>query len=105
MNKHFALVDTAGEVHSIRVDQFNYNHIYFGKDLCLLPYIEKFMGAAALRIEAQDYSPEIVAQVTKIYRAAIDGKNFDADFDELKKITPRKLGSGVYKFQQSKDSI
>ena len=105
LNKHFALVDTAGEIHSLRVDQFNYNHIYFGKDLCLLSYVEKFLGAAALRIEAQDYSPEIVAQVTKIYRAAIDGKNFDEDFEELKKITPRKFGSGVYKFQQSKNSI
>ena len=105
LNKHFALVDSAGEIHSIRVDQFNYNHIYFGKDLCLLPYIEKFMGAAALRIEAQDYSPKFVAQVTKIYRAAIDGKNFDADFNELKKITPRKFGSGVYKFKESKNSI
>jgi putative protease len=63
------------------------------------------MGAAALRIEAQDYSPEIVAQVIKIYRAAIDGKNFDADFDALKKITPRKFGSGVYRFKESKNSI
>ncbi len=105
LNKHFALVDSAGEVHSIRVDQFNYNHIYFGKDLCLLPYVEKFIGAAALRIEAQDYSPEIVAQVTKIYRAAIDGKDFSADFEELKKITPRKFGSGVYHFKESKNSI
>ena len=96
------LVDSAGEIHSIRVDQFNYNHIYFGKDLCLLPYLEKFIGAAALRIEAQDYLPKIVAQVTKTYRAAIDGKNFDADFESLKKITPRKFGSGIYKFAQSK---
>ena len=105
LNKHFAFVDNAGEIHSLRVDQFNYNHIHFGKDLCLLPYVEKFLGAAALRIEAQDYSPEIVAQVTKIYRAVIDGKNFAEDFEELKKITPRKFGSGVYKFQQSKNSI
>jgi putative protease len=105
LNKHFALVDNAGEIHSLRVDQFNYNHIYFGKELCLLPYIEKFIGASALRIEAQDYSPELTALVTKIYRAAIDGKNFDADFDELKKITPRKLGSGIYKFAESKNSL
>lgn len=105
LNKHFALVDSAGEIHSIRVDQFNHNHIYFGKDLCLLPYLEKFIGAAALRIEAQDYSPEVVAQVTKIYRAAIDGKNFDEDFNELKKITPRKFGSGVFRFKESKNSI
>ncbi|MBQ7706117.1 MAG: U32 family peptidase, partial [Selenomonadaceae bacterium] len=98
LNEHFSLVDSAGEIHSIRVDQFNYNHIYFGKDLCLLPYIEKFLGAAALRIEAQDYSPEITGLVTKIYRAAIDGKDFGADFEKLKKITPRKFGSGVYHF-------
>ena len=105
LNEHFALVDSAGEIHSIRVDQFNYNHIYFGKDLCLLPYVEKFWGAAALRIEAQDYSPEITGLVTKIYRAAIDGKNFGADFEQLKKITPRKFGSGVYHFKESKNSI
>lgn len=105
LNGRFALVDSAGEVHSIRVDQFNYNHIYFAKDLCLLPYVEKFFGASALRIEAQDYSPEVVAQVTKIYRAAIDDKEFRADFEQLKKITPRKLGSGIFKFQQSKNSI
>lgn len=105
LNKHFALVDSAGEIHSIRVDQFGYNHIYFSKDLCLLPYVEKFFGAAAIRLEAQDYSPEVVAQVTKIYRAAIDGKDFTADFEELKKITPRPLGSGVFKFKQSRDSI
>ena len=105
LDKHFALVDSAGEIHSIRVDQFGYNHIYFGKDLCLLPYVEKFWGAAALRIEAQDYSPEVVAQVTKIYRAAIDGKDTRADFDALKKITPRQFGSGVYHFKESKNSI
>lgn len=105
LDKHFALVDSAGEIHSIRVDQFGYNHIYFAKDLCLLLYVEKFLGAAALRIEAQDYSPEVVALVTKIYRAALDRKDTRADFDKLKKITPRQFGSGVYHFKESKNSI
>lgn len=105
LNGRYALVDSAGEVHSIRVDQFNFSHIYFAKDLCLLPHLEKFLGAAALRIEAQDYSPEVTALVTKIYRAGIDGKNFAADFERLKNITPRQFGSGVFRFRQSKNSI
>ena len=105
LNEHFALVDSAGEAHSVRIDQFGYSHIFFAKDLCLAPYVEKFMGAAALRIEAQDYAAEVTALVTKIYRAAIDGVDFRADFEQLKKITPRELGSGVYKFKQSKNSI
>ena len=105
LNKHFALEDSAGEIHSIRLDQFNHSHIYFAKDLCLLPYIKKFFGANALRIEAQLYSPEIVGLTTKIYRAALDNKNFDSDFERLQKISPRKFGCGVYRFKQSKNSI
>ena len=105
LDGHFALEDSAGEKHSVRVDQFGYSHIFFAKDLCLAPYAEKFAGAAALRIEAQDYSAEVTALAVKVYRAAIDGKDFRADFEQLKKITPRELGSGVYKFKQSKNSI
>ncbi len=105
LNEHFALVDSASEVHSIRLDQFNYSHIFFAKDLCMLPYLQKFMGAAALRIEAQDYSAEVTALVTKIYRAGLDGKDFSADFELLKKNTPREFGSGVYRFAESKNSI
>ena len=105
MDKHFAFVDSAEEIHSIRVDQFGYNHIFFAKDLCLLPYLEKFFGAAALRIDAQDYSAEITALTTKIYRDAIDGNNFQKNFVELQKISPRKFGCGVFRFKQSKNSI
>lgn len=102
LNRHYALEDEAGEIHSLRVDQFKRWHIFFGKDLCLLPYVEKFFGAASLRIEAQNYSPEVTAQVVKIYRAVIDGEIFS--LDELKKITPN-LGAGIYRFKQSKNSI
>ena len=105
LDKHFAFVDSAEEIHSIRVDQFGYNHIFFAKDLCLLPYLEKFFGAAALRIDAQDYSAEITALTTKIYRDAIDGNNFQKNFEELQKISPRKFGCGVFRFKQSKNSI
>ena len=75
------------------------------RSLCLLPYLEKFFGAAALRIDAQDYSAEITGLTTKIYRDAIDGKNFEKDFENLKKISPRRFGCGVYRFKQSKNSI
>ena len=104
LNQHYALEDEAGEIHSLRVDQFKRWHIFFGKELCLLPYVEKFLGAASLRIEAQNYSPEVTAQVVSMYRAAIDGKNFSALFDDYKKNSP-KLGAGVYRFKQSKNSI
>lgn len=100
LNRHYALEDEAGEVHKLRVDQFKRWHIFFGKELCLLPYVDKFRGAAALRIEAQNYSPEVTAQVVKAYRDAIDGKDFDA----CKKNAPN-LGAGVYRFKQSKNSI
>ena len=105
LKKNFALEDSAGEIHSIRFDKFNHSHIYFAKDLCLIPYIKKFLGANALRIEAQNYSPEVVGLTTKIYRAGIDNKNFDSDFDNLKKISPKKFGCGIYRFKQSKNSI
>ena len=100
LNRHYALEDEAGEVHSLRVDQFKRWHIFFGKQLCLLPYVEKFLGAAALRIEAQNYSPEITAQVVKLYRNALD------NIPNSSFLIPNcKLGAGVYRFKQSKNSI
>ena len=104
LNRHYALADEAGEIHALRVDQFKRWHIFFGKELCLLPYAEKFFGAAAWRIEAQNYSPEVVAQVVQLYRKALDGDDFNALFDDYKKNTPN-LGAGVYRFKQSKNSI
>lgn len=100
LNRHYALEDEAGEIHSLRVDQFKRWHIFFGKDLCLLPYVEKFLGAATLRIEAQNYSPEQTAQVVKAYRDAIDG------IPNSKFLIPNcRLGAGIYRFKQSKNSI
>ncbi len=100
LNKHYALEDEAGEVHSLRVDQFKRWHIFFGKDLCLLPYVEKFFGAATLRIEAQNYSSEVTAQIVKLYRNALD-KIPNSSF-----LIPNcSFGAGVYRFKQSKNSI
>lgn len=103
LNRHYALLDEAGEVHALRVDQFKRWHIFFGKELCLLPYVEKFLGAASLRIEAQNYSPAIVAQIVKAYRNAIDGKKTVPSSEFL--VPNHRLGAGVYRFKQSKDSV
>ena len=109
LDRRYALVDHAGEKHAIRIDQFDRNHIYFAKDLCLYPYLKKFNGIASYRIEAQDYTPEFTGKVTKIYREALDaladGQEVDPSrLDELKQ-GPRELGLGTYRFRQSRNSI
>ena len=111
MDRHYALRDTAGEVHRIRIDQFGRNHIYFAKDLCLYPYLDKFNGVASYRIEAQDETPDYTALLTKTYRAALDrladGKPAldEADFQALQEAAPRALGIGTYRFRESRNSI
>ena len=114
LDRHYALLDTAGEKHAIRIDQYGRNHLYFAKDLCLYPYLAKFNGLASYRIEAQDYTPELTGRVTKLYREALDalaaGKRseeaFDhAAFEEVERLSPREWGIGTYRFRQSRNSI
>ena len=111
MDRHYAFRNEAGGVHSIRIDQYGRNHIYFANDLCLYPYLEKVMGLGALRIEAQDYSPALTGEIVRIYRAALDrlaaGADGyeEADFQRLKDLSPRPLGIGTYRFRQSRNSI
>lgn len=100
-DKHFALLDTVGGKHSMRVDQFGRIHILFTNDLCLLPYIDKLMGADTLRIEAQDYTPEITGMLTKIYRDAIDSGKNDDMIEKIKEVSPRPVGIGVYRHKKS----
>ncbi|WP_337373716.1 peptidase U32 family protein [Mitsuokella jalaludinii] len=114
LDRHYALLDTAGEKHAIRIDQYGRNHLYFAKDLCLYPYLAKFNELASYRIEAQDYTPELTGRVTKLYREALDalaaGKSaeeaFDhAAFEEVERLSPREWGIGTYRFRQSRNSI
>ena len=109
LDRHYSFLDNAKEKHSIRVDQFGRQHIYFAKDLCLYPYLAKFNGLASYRIEAQDYTPEFTGTVTKIYREALDalaaGKEIDQTKLELLQKGPRALGVGTYRFRQSRNSI
>jgi len=105
---HYALLDTAKEAHPLRVDQYERTHILFAKDLCLLPYLEKLNGVASYRLEAQHYSPELTAQLTKIYRRELDalatpGYQFQPQIlEDLKKISPRELGIGAYRYRVSR---
>lgn len=111
LDTHYAFRDEAGGVHSIRIDQYGRSHIYFAKDLCLYPYLEKFNGLGSYRIEAQDYTADVTAEIVRIYRAALDrlaagGDGYRAaEFDCLTEIAPRPLGIGTYRFRQSRNSI
>ncbi len=111
LDTHYAFRDEAGGVHSIRIDQYGRSHIYFAKDLCLYPYLEKFNGLGSYRIEAQDYTADMTAEIVRIYRAALDrlaagGDGYRAaEFDRLTEIAPRPLGIGTYRFRQSRNSI
>ena len=111
LDTHYAFRDEAGGVHSIRIDQYGRSHIYFAKDLCLYPYLEKFNGLGSYRIEAQDYTADVTAEIVRIYRAALDrlaagGDGYRAaEFDRLTEIAPRPMGIGTYRFRQSRNSI
>ncbi|WP_196594573.1 peptidase U32 family protein [Pectinatus sottacetonis] len=104
-NKHYAFIDTASEIHSIRRTQYDRNYILFAHDLCLLPYIDKLNNAASFCIEAQDYTPEYTGRLVHIYRRAIDNLTKYNKKDLLKEIeinAPRKIGNGVYRYDSTK---
>jgi len=63
------------------------------KDSCLISYLDelKAMGVASLKIEGRMKRPEYVAVVTRIYRAALDGKPVtEADLQQLETIFSRQ---------------
>ena len=110
-DRHYALLDKAGGIHPLRMDQFGRDHIYFAKDLCYYPYLEKYNGVASFRIEAKDYSPEVTGKITRMYREALDrlargeASFSETDFAAMQEIGPRKLGVGVYRFRQSMNAL
>ena len=110
-DRHYAMVDRANQVHPLRMDQFGGEHVLFAKDLCYYSYLDKYNGVASFRIEAKDYAPEFVGQVTKLYRNALDklanGEKFvdEKAFADMQEKSPRQLGVGVYRFRQSQDAL
>jgi putative protease len=100
-DRRYALLDEAGERHSIRIDQYGRNHILFAKDLCLYPYLGALDGAASYRIEGQDYTPQWVGRLAAFYRKALDaarGASKMPTIGEIAAGSPRKLGIGAFRF-------
>ncbi len=103
--RHYALLDEAGERHPIRIDQYGRNHILFAKDICLYPYLRELDGAASFRIEAQDYTASWTGELTAFYRKALDvlasGEGALPSLNEIADGGPRALGVGAFRFQPS----
>lgn len=104
----YALRDEGGEVRPIEVDQYCRNHLLLATDLCILPYLDRFvdMGVAVFRIEAQYYQDEVVEKVVEKYRKHLDflSKNpgekdpmLRLYMEELLRISPRGFSLGAYK--------
>lgn len=110
LDKHFALLDYAREVHSIRIDQYGRNHLFFGKDLCLLPYLANLSPAAAFRINAKLYTAKQIAAITAIYRTELDKlkpnpqayEYNDSLTSKIAAISPRPLGVGAFRYRVSR---
>lgn len=110
-DQHFSLLDTAGERHDIKIDQYCRNHILFAKDLCLLPHLPALLhtGINNYRIEGQHYTPELVGTITAMYRSELDklyaGSEYTFDQSLVGKIaaaSPRQLGIGAFRYRISR---
>ncbi|KYZ75513.1 peptidase U32 [Anaerosporomusa subterranea] len=109
-DNQYALLDTAGERHPIKIDQYCRNHLLFAKDLCLLPYLQSLAGISRYRIEGQHYTAPQVGLITAIYRQELDqcasqqeDYHFDqALLDKLAAIGPRELGIGTFRYRVSR---
>lgn len=109
--QQFSLLDSAGERHDIKIDQYCRNHILFAKDLCLLPHLYALMktGIRYYRIEGQHYTPELVGLITATYRAELDnlasGNDYVFDKTLIETIaakSPRQLGIGAFRYRVSR---
>ena len=103
----YALVEASrpGEVFAIEEDERG-AYIMNSKDLCLLPFLPELcaMGLDSLKIEGRMKSVHYAANVTKVYREAIDaacaeGQTFhlrDSWLEELQKVSHRIYTSGFF---------
>ena len=109
-DNQYTLLDTAGERHPIKIDQYCRNHLLFAKDLCLLPYLQSLAGISRYRIEGQHYTATQVGLITEIYRQELDkcaSEQGDYRFDStlLEKVAvigPRELGIGAFRYRVSR---
>lgn len=92
------LIDVNGMVHQVFPDQFCRNNMITSSDICYLPVLKEIieLGAKALRIEGQHYSPIVLGKVVKAYREVIDGGS--CSIEELEGITQRGQSFGSLNF-------
>ena len=110
--RQYALLDTAGQKHRIRIDQYCRNHILFARDLCLLPHLAALSAAGIChyRVEAQHYTPEQVGIVTRMYQRELekiqtDGASYRFDSTltpALSEALGQDLGIGAFRYRISR---
>ncbi len=101
---NFALVDSAGESHAVKLDQHCRNHILLARDLCLAGRLAPLAaaGVGCFRIEGQHYAPAQVGAVVAVYRRELDGSTDAAGEPDVAAFAPRPLGVGVFRYQASR---
>ena len=107
--RQYELLDTAGQKHPVKIDQYGRNHLLFAKDLCLLTYLPELGGAASYRIEGQHYRPELVGLLTSVYREQLDrlaaaepAAPADGLIERIAAASPRELGIGAFRYRISR---
>lgn len=101
----FALVDSAGESHAVKIDQFCRSHILLGRDLCLAGRLAPLAaaGVACFRIEGQHYTPAQVGAVVAAYRRELDDPAAAKDMPGVIAAgAPRPLGIGAFRYEVSR---
>lgn len=100
----FALVDSAGERHAVKLDQFCRSHILLARDLCLAGRLAPLAaaGVACFRIEGQHYSPDQVGAVVAAYRRELADPAAPVSPSALSTVAPRPLGVGVFRYESSR---
>ncbi len=109
-DRAYGLLDTAGQIHPIAIDQYERNHVLFAKDLCLLPFLSALTSVGSYRIEGQHYAPALVGKITKAYRKELDelaakkeAYAFSTDaLTALSEASPRPLGIGAFRYRISR---
>jgi putative protease len=110
VDRSYGLLDTAGQIHPIAIDQYERNHVLFAKDLCLLPFLSALTSVGSYRIEGQHYAPALVGKITKAYRKELDelaakkeAYAFSADaLTALSEASPRPVGIGAFRYRISR---
>lgn len=99
-----------GELYLIDEDE-NGTYIMNSKDLCLIEHLKELRdaGVCSFKVEGRTKSVHYVAQVSRIYRKAIDdmqaGKTFDPGLmTELEKVANRGYHKGFFMGQPSHEA-